>query len=252
MLEIKNLRATVGEQEILRGINLTVGAGEVHGIMGPNGSGKSTLAHVLSGRETYQVTDGEILYDGKNLLEMSPEERARAGIFLAFQYPVEIPGVSTTYFLKAALNAVRKHQGLDELDAMEFLSLIKEKMKLVEMDQALLNRPLNEGFSGGEKKRNEILQMAVLDPKLAILDETDSGLDIDALRIVAGGVNALRKKDRAMIVITHYQRLLNYIVPDYIHVLYDGRIVKSGTKELALELEVKGYDWIKAEAAAAQ
>jgi Fe-S cluster assembly ATP-binding protein len=252
MLEIKNLRATVGEQEILRGINLSVGAGEVHGIMGPNGSGKSTLAHVLSGRENYQVTGGEILYNGKNLLEMSPEERAREGIFLAFQYPVEIPGVSTTYFLKAALNAVRKHQGLDELDAMEFLSLIKEKMKLVEMDQALLNRPLNEGFSGGEKKRNEILQMAVLDPKLAILDETDSGLDIDALRIVAGGVNALRKKDRAMIVITHYQRLLNYIVPDYIHVLYDGRIVKSGTKELALELEVKGYDWIKAEAAAAQ
>ena len=252
MLEIKNLRATVGEQEILRGINLTVGAGEVHGIMGPNGSGKSTLAHVLSGRENYRVTDGEILYNGKNLLEMSPEERAREGIFLAFQYPVEIPGVSTTYFLKAALNAVRKHQGLDELDAMEFLSLIKDKMKLVEMDQALLNRPLNEGFSGGEKKRNEILQMAVMDPKLAILDETDSGLDIDALRIVAGGVNALRKRERAMIVITHYQRLLNYIVPDYIHVLYDGRIVKSGTKELALELEVKGYDWIKAEAAAAQ
>jgi Fe-S cluster assembly ATP-binding protein len=252
MLEIKNLRAKVGDQEILRGINLRVGAGEVHGIMGPNGSGKSTLAHVLSGRETYQVTSGEILYNGKNLLEMSPEERARQGIFLAFQYPVEIPGVSTTYFLKAALNAVRKHQGLEELDAMEFLSLIKEKMKLVEMDQALLNRPLNEGFSGGEKKRNEILQMAVLDPKLAILDETDSGLDIDALRIVAGGVNALRQKDRAMIVITHYQRLLNYIVPDFIHVLYDGRIVKSGSKELALELEVKGYDWIKAEAVAAQ
>ena len=252
MLEIKNLRAKVGDQEILRGINLRVGAGEVHGIMGPNGSGKSTLAHVLSGRETYQVTAGEILYNGKNLLEMSPEERARQGIFLAFQYPVEIPGVSTTYFLKAALNAVRKHQGLEELDAMEFLTLIKEKMKLVEMDQTLLNRPLNEGFSGGEKKRNEILQMAVLDPKLAILDETDSGLDIDALRIVAGGVNALRQKDRAMIVITHYQRLLNYIVPDFIHVLYDGRIVKSGSKELALELEVKGYDWIKAEAMAAQ
>jgi Fe-S cluster assembly ATP-binding protein len=252
MLEIRNLRAAVGGQEILRGINLSIGAGEVHGIMGPNGSGKSTLAHVLSGRESYQVTSGEILYNGKNLLEMSPEERAREGIFLAFQYPVEIPGVSTTYFLKAALNAVRKHEGLDELDAMEFLSLIKEKMKLVEMDQALLNRPLNEGFSGGEKKRNEILQMAVLNPKLAILDETDSGLDIDALRIVAGGVNALRQKDRAMIVITHYQRLLNYIVPDYIHVLYDGRIVKSGSKELALELEVKGYDWIKAEAAAAQ
>jgi Fe-S cluster assembly ATP-binding protein len=252
MLEIRNLRAAVGGQEILRGINLTIGAGEVHGIMGPNGSGKSTLAHVLSGRESYQVTDGEILYNGKNLLEMSPEERAREGIFLAFQYPVEIPGVSTAYFLKAALNAVRKHQGLEEFDAMEFLSLMKEKLKLVEMDQALLNRPLNEGFSGGEKKRNEILQMAVLDPKLAILDETDSGLDIDALRIVAGGVNALRRKDRAMIVITHYQRLLNYIVPDFIHVLYDGRIVKSGSKELALELEVKGYDWIKAEAAAAQ
>jgi Fe-S cluster assembly ATP-binding protein len=252
MLEIKNLRAKVGDQEILRGINLSIGAGEVHGIMGPNGSGKSTLAHVLSGRENYQVTAGEILYNGKNLLEMSPEERAREGIFLAFQYPVEIPGVSTTYFLKAALNALRKHQGLEELDAMEFLSLIKDKMKLVEMDQALLNRSLNEGFSGGEKKRNEILQMAVLDPKLAILDETDSGLDIDALRIVAGGVNALRQKDRAMIVITHYQRLLNYIVPDFIHVLYDGRIVKSGSKELALELEVKGYDWIKAEAVAAQ
>ena len=252
MLEINNLRAKVGDQEILRGINLHVGAGEVHGIMGPNGSGKSTLAHVLSGRENYQVTAGEILYNGKNLLEMSPEARARQGIFLAFQYPVEIPGVSTTYFLKAALNALRKHQGLEELDAMEFLTLIKEKMKLVEMDQALLNRSLNEGFSGGEKKRNEILQMAVLDPKLAILDETDSGLDIDALRIVAGGVNALRQKDRAMIVITHYQRLLNYIVPDFIHVLYDGRIVKSGSKELALELEVKGYDWIKAEAVAAQ
>jgi Fe-S cluster assembly ATP-binding protein len=252
MLEVRNLRAKVGDQEILRGINLSVRAGEVHAIMGPNGSGKSTLAHVLSGRENYQVTGGEILYDGKNLLQMSPEERARQGIFLAFQYPVEIPGVSTTYFLKAALNSVRKHHGLEELDAMEFLSLIKERMKLVEMDQSLLNRPLNEGFSGGEKKRNEILQMAVLDPKLAVLDETDSGLDIDALRIVAGGVNALRRKDRAMIVITHYQRLLNYIVPDFIHVLYDGRIVKSGSKELALELEVKGYDWIKAEPVAAQ
>jgi Fe-S cluster assembly ATP-binding protein len=252
MLEVRNLRAKVGDQEILRGINLSVGAGEVHAIMGPNGSGKSTLAHVLSGRENYQVTGGEILYDGKNLLQMSPEERARQGIFLAFQYPVEIPGVSTTYFLKAALNAVRKHHGLEELDAMEFLSLIKERMKLVEMDQSLLNRPLNEGFSGGEKKRNEILQMAVLDPRLAVLDETDSGLDIDALRIVAGGVNALRRKDRAMIVITHYQRLLNYIVPDFIHVLYDGRIVKSRSKELALELEVKGYDWIKAEPVAAQ
>ena len=252
MLEIKNLRAEVGGKEILRGIDLTVGAGEVHAIMGPNGSGKSTLAHVLSGRENYQVTGGAVTYNGKDLLTMSPEERAREGIFLAFQYPVEIPGVSTTYFLKAALNAVRKHRGLEELDAMEFLALIREKMKLVEMDQALINRPLNEGFSGGEKKRNEILQMAVLDPKLAILDETDSGLDIDALRIVAGGVNALRSNDRAMIVITHYQRLLNYIVPDFIHVLYEGRIVKSGQKDLALELEAKGYDWIKSEVASLQ
>jgi len=245
MLEIANLRSEVGGKEILRGINLTVRAGEVHAIMGPNGSGKSTLAHVLSGRENYQVTGGAVTYKGKDLLTMSPEERAREGIFLAFQYPVEIPGVSTTYFLKAAVNAVRKHRGLEELDAMEFLALIREKMKLVEMDQALVNRPLNEGYSGGEKKRNEILQMAVLDPRLAILDETDSGLDIDALRIVAGGVNALRSPDRAMIVITHYQRLLNYIVPDFIHVLYEGRIVKSGQKELALELEAKGYDWIK-------
>lgn len=251
MLEIRNLHVKVGDREILRGINLSVGAGEVHAIMGPNGSGKSTLAHVLAGRENYELTDGEVLYQGKNLLTMSPEERAREGIFLAFQYPVEIPGISTTFFLKAALNAVRKHRGLEELDAMDFLSLIKDKLKLVEMDQALLNRPLNEGFSGGEKKRNEILQMAVLDPKLAILDETDSGLDIDALRVVAGGVNALRAKDRAMIVITHYQRLLDYIVPDFIHVLYEGRIVKSGVKELALELEKKGYDWLKSEAAAA-
>ena len=250
MLEIKNLHVKVGEKEILRGINLTVGAGEVHAIMGPNGSGKSTLAHVLAGRENYQVTGGEVHYDGKDLLAMSPEERARGGIFLAFQYPIEIPGVSTTYFLKAALNAVRKHRGLEELDAMDFLTLIKEKIKLVEMDQALINRPLNEGFSGGEKKRNEILQMAVLDPRLAILDETDSGLDIDALRIVAGGVNALRRPDRSMLVITHYQRLLNYIVPDFIHVLFDGRIVKSGAKELALELESKGYDWLKSPVAA--
>ena len=248
MLEIINLRANVGDKEILRGIDLTVRAGEVHAIMGPNGSGKSTLAHVLSGRENYQVTAGEVLYQGKKLLTMTAEERAREGLFLAFQYPVEIPGVSTTYFLKAALNSVRKHHGLDELDAMDFLSLIKDKMKLVEMDQSLLNRPLNEGFSGGEKKRNEILQMAVLAPKLAVLDETDSGLDIDALRVVANGVNALRQNDRAMIVITHYQRLLNYIVPDFIHVLYEGRIVKSGTKDLALELEVKGYDWIKSQA----
>jgi len=250
MLDIRGLRVAVAGKEILRGIDLAVGAGEVHAIMGPNGSGKSTLAHVLAGRENYQVVAGEALYRGHDLLAMSPEARAREGIFLAFQYPVEIPGVSTTYFLKAALNALRKHRGQDELDAMEFLALIKDKLKLVEMDQALINRPLNEGFSGGEKKRNEILQMAVLDPTLALLDETDSGLDIDALRIVAGGVNALRGKDRAMIVITHYQRLLGYIVPDFVHVLYDGRIVKSGTKELAFELESKGYDWIKNEAAA--
>jgi Fe-S cluster assembly ATP-binding protein len=250
MLDIRELRAKAGNKEILRGIDLHVGAGEVHAIMGPNGSGKSTLAHVLSGRENYEVTGGEVIYRGKDLLAMSPEMRAREGIFLAFQYPVEIPGISTTYFLKAALNAVRKHNGLEELDAMEFLALIKEKLKLVEMDQVLINRPLNEGFSGGEKKRNEILQMAVLDPVLALLDETDSGLDIDALRVVACGVNALRRPDRAMIVITHYQRLLNYIVPDFIHVLFEGRIIKSGTKELALELESRGYDWLKGAVAA--
>jgi Fe-S cluster assembly ATP-binding protein len=250
MLDIRELRAKAGNKEILRGIDLHVGAGEVHAIMGPNGSGKSTLAHVLSGRENYEVTGGEVIYRGKDLLAMSPEMRAREGIFLAFQYPVEIPGISTTYFLKAALNAVRKHNGLEELDAMEFLALIKEKLKLVEMDQVLINRPLNEGFSGGEKKRNEILQMAVLDPVLALLDETDSGLDIDALRVVASGVNALRRPDRAMIVITHYQRLLNYIVPDFIHVLFEGRIIKSGTKELALELESRGYDWLKGAGAA--
>src|SRR5713226_4437473 len=245
MLKINNLHASAGGHQILRGIDLTVNAGEVHAIMGPNGSGKSTLAHVLSGREPYEVTAGEVLYEGKNLLAMPPEERAREGIFLAFQYPVEIPGVSTTYFLKSALNAVRKHRGLDELDAMEFLALLKERLKIVEMDQGLLNRPINEGFSGGEKKRNEIFQMAVLDPKLAILDETDSGLDIDALKIVAHGVNKLRSKDRAMVLITHYQRLLNYIVPDYVHVLSDGRIVMSGGKELAHELEQKGYGWIE-------
>ncbi|HBA38794.1 MAG: Fe-S cluster assembly ATPase SufC [Deltaproteobacteria bacterium RIFCSPLOWO2_02_56_12] len=245
MLEIKNLHAKAADNEILRGINLTINAGEVHAVMGPNGSGKSTLAHVLSGRENYEVTAGEVIYEGKNLLAMTVEERAREGIFLAFQYPVEIPGVNTTYFLKAALNAVRKHRGLKELDAMDFLALVKEKMKIVEMDQGLLNRPINEGFSGGEKKRNEIFQMAVLDPKLAILDETDSGLDIDALRIVANGVNALHSKERAMIVITHYQRLLNYIVPDYVHVLFDGRIVKSGDRQLALKLEEKGYSWIE-------
>jgi len=250
MLDIRELRAKAGNKEILRGIDLHVGAGEVHAIMGPNGSGKSTLAHVLSGRENYEVTGGEVIYRGKDLLAMSPEMRAREGIFLAFQYPVEIPGISTTYFLKAALNAVRKHNGVEVLDAMEFLALIKEKLKLVEMDQVLINRPLNEGFSGGEKKRNEILQMAVLDPVLALLDETDSGLDIDALRVVASGVNALRRPDRAMIVITHYQRLLNYIVPDFIHVLFEGRIIKSGTKELALELESRGYDWLKGAVAA--
>jgi Fe-S cluster assembly ATP-binding protein len=251
MLDIKGLRAKVANKEILRGIDLHVGAGEVHAIMGPNGSGKSTLAHVLSGRENYEVTGGSVTYRGKDLLAMSPEVRAREGIFLGFQYPVEIPGVSTTYFLKAALNAVRKHRGLEELDAMEFLALIKDKMKLVEMDQTLTNRSLNEGFSGGEKKRNEVLQMAVLDPTLALLDETDSGLDIDALRIVANGVNGLRGKDRSIILITHYQRLLEYIVPDFIHVLYDGRIVKSGTKDLAHELESKGYDWLKTAAVAA-
>jgi Fe-S cluster assembly ATP-binding protein len=241
LLEIKDLHATVGDREILKGISLTVNSGEVHAIMGPNGSGKSTLAQVLAGRELYVVTAGQVIYDGKDLLAMSPEDRAREGIFLAFQYPVEIPGVSNMYFLKAALNAIRKHRGLEELDAMDFLSLVKERMKLLEMDQELLNRAVNTGFSGGEKKRNEIFQMAVLEPKLAILDETDSGLDIDALRTVAAGVNALRSPQRAMIVVTHYQRLLNYIVPDYVHVLAEGRIVKSGGKELALELEESGY-----------
>ncbi|MBZ5621975.1 MAG: Fe-S cluster assembly ATPase SufC [Acidobacteriia bacterium] len=241
LLEIKDLHAKVGEREILKGIDLTINAGEVHAIMGPNGSGKSTLAQVLAGRELYVVTAGEVLYDGKDLLAMAPEDRAREGIFLAFQYPVEIPGVSNMYFLKAALNTIRKNRGLEELDAFDFLTLVKEKMKLMEMDQALLNRPVNTGFSGGEKKRNEIFQMAVLEPRLAILDETDSGLDIDALRTVAAGVNALRHPDRSMIVVTHYQRLLNYIVPDFVHVLSEGRIVKSGGKELALELEESGY-----------
>jgi Fe-S cluster assembly ATP-binding protein len=244
MLTIKNLHAKVDAgNEILRGINLEVKAGEVHAVMGPNGSGKSTLAHILAGREGYEVTEGEVIYEGKDLLQMPPEERAREGIFLAFQYPVEIPGVNTTYFLKAALNSIRKHRGLPELDAMDFLALVKEKMKIVDMDQSLLNRAINEGFSGGEKKRNEVFQMALLEPKLAILDETDSGLDIDALKVVAGGVNALRSKERAMIVITHYQRLLDYIVPDHVHVLSEGRIVKSGGKGLALELEEKGYAW---------
>jgi Fe-S cluster assembly ATP-binding protein len=245
MLQIKGLRVTVNDNEILRGIDLAVKPGEVHAVMGPNGSGKSTLAHVLAGRESYRVTAGQALYEGKNLLAMLPEERAREGIFLAFQYPVEIPGVSTTYFLKAAVNAVRKQRGIEELDAMDFLSLVKERMKIVEMDQTLLNRPINEGFSGGEKKRNEIFQMAMLEPKLAVLDETDSGLDIDALRIVAQGINALRSPERAMIVITHYQRLLDYIVPDFVHVLFEGRIVRSGTRELALQLEEKGYGWIE-------
>ena len=245
MLEIKNLHAKVGNSEILRGIDLKVNVGEVHAIMGPNGSGKSTLAQVLSGRDVYTVTEGEVKYQGQDLLALSPEDRARAGIFLAFQYPVEIPGVSNLYFLRAALNTVRKQQGLEELDAMDFLALVRGKMKLLEMDETLMNRPVNEGFSGGEKKRNEIFQMAVLQPKLAILDETDSGLDIDALKIVAHGVNALRSKDRSIIVVTHYQRLLNYIVPDFVHVLSDGRIVKSGGKELALELEEKGYVWLE-------
>jgi Fe-S cluster assembly ATP-binding protein len=245
MLTIFNLHAGVDDKEILRGINLKVNAGEVHAVMGPNGSGKSTLAGVLAGRDAFEVTAGDVRFDGKNLLDMDPEERARDGLFLAFQYPVEIPGVTNTYFLRAALNAVRKHKGLPELDGVSFLKLVKEKLKVLHIGDDLLKRPVNEGFSGGEKKRNEIFQMAVLDPRLCILDETDSGLDIDALRVVADGVNALRNKDRAMIVITHYQRLLQYIVPDKVHVLHNGRIVKSGGKELALELESKGYDWLK-------
>jgi len=249
MLEIRDLHASVDGNEILHGINLSVHAGEVHAIMGPNGSGKSTLAKVLAGREGYLVVRGEVLYEGGDLLSMLPEDRARCGIFLGFQYPVEIPGVSNMYFLKTALNSVRKHQGLEELDAMDFLSIAREKMKLVDMDESLMNRAVNEGFSGGEKKRNEVFQMAVLEPRLAILDETDSGLDIDALRTVAKGVNALRREDRAMILVTHYQRLLDYIVPDQVHVLLDGRIVKSGGKELALELEQKGYAWVEEETA---
>jgi Fe-S cluster assembly ATP-binding protein len=242
LLEITNLHARVDDREILRGIDLTIHPGEVHAIMGPNGSGKSTLAGVLAGRDAYEVTEGEVLYQGKNLLELDPEERARDGIFLAFQYPVEIPGVTNTYFLRAAVNAIRKHRGQPDLDAGAFLRLVREKMKLIHISDDLLKRPVNEGFSGGEKKRNEIFQMAVLDPRLAILDETDSGLDIDALRIVADGVNALRRTDRAMLVITHYQRLLNYIVPDQVHVLSQGRIVRSGGKELALQLEEHGYE----------
>jgi Fe-S cluster assembly ATP-binding protein len=250
LLEIKDLHAKVGDRDILNGINLTVKAGEVHAIMGPNGSGKSTLAQVLAGRELYQVTGGQVLYEGKDLLEMAPEDRARGGIFLAFQYPVEIPGVSNMYFLKAALNTVRKNKGLPELDAMDFLNLVREKIKLMEMEQTLLNRAVNTGFSGGEKKRNEIFQMAVLEPRLAILDETDSGLDIDALKIVAHGVNTMRRADRACLLVTHYQRLLNYVVPDVVHVLSDGRIVRSGGKELALELEERGYGWLEAPAVA--
>ena len=249
MLQINNLHVSIDKKEILQGLNLTVHAGEVHAVMGPNGSGKSTLANVLAGRSAYEVMQGEVLFEGRDLLSMPPELRAREGIFLAFQYPVEIPGVSNSYFLKAAVNAIRTHRGLEELDAMDFLALIKEKGNLLDMDQALLNRSVNEGFSGGEKKRNEILQMAMLEPKLAILDETDSGLDIDAMQIVAKGVNALRRKDRAMIVITHYQRLLHFVVPDHVHVLSEGRIVKSGDRELALALEAKGYGWIEQEVA---
>jgi Fe-S cluster assembly ATP-binding protein len=244
MLEIRNLRVRVEGNEILHGINLSVRQGEVHAIMGPNGSGKSTLAKVLAGREGYEVLEGRVLYEGKDLLAMAPEIRAREGLFLGFQYPVEIPGVSNMYFLKAALNAIRKHRGLDELDAMDFIVYAKQRMKLVEMEESLINRAVNEGFSGGEKKRNEVFQMAVLEPKLAILDETDSGLDIDALKIVAQGVNAMRGADRAIILVTHYQRLLNHIVPDKVHVLLDGKIVKSGGKDLALELEDKGYGWL--------
>lgn len=251
MLVIKNLHASIEGAPILRGINLEVKGGEVHAIMGPNGSGKSTLASVLAGREEYEVTEGEVLFKGKNLLDLAPEERAREGVFLAFQYPVEIPGVSTTNFLRTAVNQVREYRGQEPLDAVKFLSLMKEKMKLVEIDQKLMSRSLNEGFSGGEKKRNEIFQMAMLEPFLSILDETDSGLDIDALRIVSNGVNQLKSSETATIVVTHYQRLLDYIVPDFVHVLYNGRIVKSGNKDLALELEEKGYDWIKEEVNAA-
>jgi Fe-S cluster assembly ATP-binding protein len=251
MLTIKNLYVRVEGQEILRGIDLEVASGEVHAIMGPNGSGKSTLTHVLAGHEGYEIAQGAMTYQGRDLLSMAPEERAREGIFLAFQYPVEIPGVNNVYLLKAALNAVRTHRGLAEVDAMEFLSLVKERVKLVKMDEGLLSRAVNEGFSGGEKKRNEILQMTVLEPRLAILDETDSGLDIDALKSVAEGVNRLRHPDRAFILVTHYQRLLNYIIPDRVHVLMGGRIIKSGGRELALELEERGYDWVKQEAVAA-
>jgi Fe-S cluster assembly ATP-binding protein len=249
MLEVRDLHASAGGREILKGVDLSVKAGEVHAIMGPNGSGKSTLAHVIAGRPGYVVTQGSVHYQGQDLLAMTPELRAREGVFLAFQYPVEIPGVSNVYFLKAALNAIRKHRGESELDAMDFLSLVKEKARLVDIDESLVKRPVNEGFSGGEKKRNEIFQMALLDPRLALLDETDSGLDIDALRVVAAGVNQLRRPERAMVLVTHYQRLLDYVVPDIVHVLLDGRIVKSGDKELARELEARGYEWLEAPAA---
>jgi Fe-S cluster assembly ATP-binding protein len=251
LLEIKDLHVSVAGKEILRGLNLTVEAGEVHAVMGPNGSGKSTLAGTLAGYPAYTVTGGQVLYEDRDLLAMPPEERAREGVFLAMQYPIEIPGVSNAYFLRAGLNEIRAHKGLPELDAMDFLQVLREKLKLVEMDQSFMQRAVNQGFSGGEKKRNEILQMAVLEPKLAILDETDSGLDIDALRVVAGGVERLRSPERAMILVTHYQRLLNYVTPDFVHVLAGGRIVKSGGKELALELEARGYDWVEEEARAA-
>jgi Fe-S cluster assembly ATP-binding protein len=251
VLEIRNLHAAIGGKEILKGLDLSVKAGEIHAIMGPNGSGKSTLAKALAGHPSYEITGGEVIYEGRNLLEIEPDERARLGVFLAFQYPIEIPGVSNANFLRMAYNEKAKYEGRDELDPLEFDDLIREKMKIVEMDPSFINRSVNEGFSGGEKKRNEILQMAVLEPKLAVLDETDSGLDIDALRIVAGGVNKLANKDNSIILVTHYQRLLNYIEPDFVHVLYRGRIVKSGGKELALELEAKGYDWIKGASAGA-
>ena len=247
MLDIKNLRAGVEGEEILKGINLSIQPGEVHAIMGPNGSGKSTLAHVLAGRESYQITAGTVLYNGKDLLELAPEERVREGFFLAFQYPVEIPGVNSSYFLRAAVNAIRTHHGEEELNAVEFLKLMREKIQLLDLDEALLKRSINEGFSGGEKKRAEILQMALLEPTMAVLDETDSGLDIDALKVVASGVNHLKREDNAQLIITHYQRLLDHVVPDFVHVLHDGRIVKSGNKDLAMELEEKGYDWITGE-----
>ena len=248
LLEVRNLHASVGDREILKGVDLTINAGEVHAIMGKNGSGKSTLVQVIAGREAYEVTQGEVLYNGRNLLEQSAEERAREGVFLAFQYPVEIPGVSTSYFLKAAVNAIRKHRGEDELDAMDFLSMVKDKMALLKMDKSFMNRAVNEGFSGGEKKRNEIFQMAVINPTLCLMDETDSGLDIDALKVVAGGASSLRGPDKAILMVTHYQRLLNYIEPDYVHVMLDGRIVRTGGKDLALDLEEKGYDWVEREA----